>query len=146
LKRSSTLCRKAAIVDGRLARFLLVGMLNTAVGLLVIFSAKALSADDVSANVIGYSVGLALSFVLNKRWTFGFSGDALPSLVRFLSVFAVAYLANLTMVLSSIAALGVDPYWAQALGVIPYTLIFYAGSRWYAFPTLVADDCRRDPG
>ena len=121
-------------------------MLNTALGLLVIFSAKALGADDVGANVTGYAVGLALSFVLNKRWTFGFSGDALPSLVRFFSVFALAYLANLTMVLSLIAALGIDPYWAQALGVIPYTLIFYVGSRWYAFPALIADDCSRDPG
>ena len=121
----------------------MVGLANTTVGLTVILSAKSLAgADNVSANVAGYAVGLALSFALNRRWTFGFRGDARASLLRFLAVFAVAYAANLVAVLSLIEVLGVNAYWAQVLGVIPYTLLFYVGSRWYAF----SPSMHRGPG
>jgi len=75
---------------------------------------------------------LAFSFVVNRRWTFAAHGDALGSLLRFLAIFALAYPANLAAVLMLINV-GVDPYWSQALGVVPYTVIFYVGSRWYAF-------------
>lgn len=116
-------------------RFLFVGLANTAVGLGVIFAAKLLAgAGDAIANAAGYAVGLACSFALNKRWTFGFRGNRLASLLRFLAVFAVAYGANLAVVMSCIKLLNLHPLWSQIIGVPPYTLLFYAGSRWYAFP------------
>jgi putative flippase GtrA len=136
-----------ALLDVRLAKFLLVGLANTTVGLAVILSAKSLAgADDVSANVAGYAVGLTLSFALNQRWTFGFRGDVRASLLRFLAVFAVAYAANLVAVLSLIEVLSVNAYWAQVLGVIPYTLLFYVGSRWYAFSPSTHRGHGREPG
>jgi putative flippase GtrA len=122
-----------ALFDLRFAKFLLVGVVNTIVGLSIIFAAKAFAHfNDVWANVAGYGVGLAVSFALNKQWTFRFSGGALAALVRFLVVFLVAYFANLGTVLGLIR-LGVDSYWAQVLGIFPYTLLFYLGSRLYAF-------------
>ncbi|HVE90489.1 MAG TPA: GtrA family protein [Burkholderiaceae bacterium] len=121
------------MLDRTVPKFLAVGVANTIVGLGVIYAMKLFaSADDVSANVVGYAVGLAFSFALNRRWTFAAHGDVLGSLLRFLAIFALAYPANLAAVLMFIK-IGVDPYWSQALGVVPYTVIFYVGSRWYAF-------------
>lgn len=121
------------MLDRTVPKFLAVGVANTIVGLGVIYAMKLFaSADDISANIVGYAVGLAFSFVVNRRWTFAARGDALGSLLRFLAIFALAYPANLAAVLMLINV-GVDPYWSQALGVVPYTVIFYVGSRWYAF-------------
>lgn len=115
-------------------RFLAVGCVNTVAGLSVIYAAKLFArADDVVANAAGYAVGLTVSFVLNKRWTFGFRGSTMAALPAFLAVFAVAYAANLATVLGLIEWAGVDAYWSQALGVAPYTAIFYLGSRRYVF-------------
>lgn len=51
-------------------RFLIVGLVNTAVGLSVIFACKALAGlGDALSNAVGYTVGLAVSFVLNRSWT-----------------------------------------------------------------------------
>ena len=121
------------MLDRTVPKFLAVGVANTIVGLGVIYAMKLFArADDVSANIVGYAVGLAFSFVVNRRWTFAAHGDALGSLLRFLAIFALAYPANLAAVLMLIKV-GIDPYWSQALGVVPYTVIFYVGSRWYAF-------------
>src|SRR5687768_4456318 len=86
-------------VDGAF-RFVIVGIANTVVGLSSIYFAKwAMGFGDTTANLFGYLIGLTVSFVLNKTWTFAYSGAWWPAFARFLAVFAVAYLCNLATVL-----------------------------------------------
>jgi putative flippase GtrA len=115
-------------------RFVLVGIVNTFVGLSVIYLLKwSVALGDVGANAVGYVVGLAVSFVLNRNWTFRHSGKVMPAVARFVMVFAVAYAVNLATVLTLIKLAGVNAYLAQALGVPPYTILFFLGSRYFAF-------------
>jgi putative flippase GtrA len=122
-------------------RFGIVGLLNTGLGLAIIFAAKAfLEMGDLAANVLGYGLGLACSFGLNRHWTFRHEGAALAALWRFGIAFAVAYVLNLVTVFGLRDAMAVDSYLAQAGGVIPYTISFYLMSAYYVFPA------RRAPG
>jgi putative flippase GtrA len=116
------------------ARFLLVGVLNTVVGLTCIFAAKALLGwGDLAANAGGYAVGLITSFALNRAWTFRDRGRISPALLRFLGAFALAYLANLLTVFGLRDLAGVNSYVAQAAGVVPYTALFFLASRAFVF-------------
>jgi len=116
------------------ARFLVVGVLNTVVGLTIIFAAKALLGwSDLAANAAGYAVGLATSFLLNRAWTFGDRGRISPALLRFLGAFVLAYLANLATVFALRDLAAVDSYVAQAAGVVPYTILFFLASRAFVF-------------
>lgn len=118
----------------RITRFLVVGLLNTCIGLGVIYACKYLSQmDDVLANAIGYSVALANSFVWNRRWTFADAGRLFPAATRFFGVFCVAYLANLTTAMAAIGTFGVNSYLAHAIAAVPYTVLFYLGSRFFVF-------------
>lgn len=115
-------------------RFGLTGILNTLVGLGVIFAAKAfLRWDDVPANVAGYGAGLVVSFFVNRAWTFAHTGSMGPAALRFALSFAVAYGANLATVLALRDIASVDGYIAQAAGVVPYTVTFYLLSSRYVF-------------
>jgi putative flippase GtrA len=115
-------------------RFLGVGVVNAVLGLLVIYAAKwFFGAGDISANLLGYGVGMALSFVLNSRWTFGFGGAWKPAFARFVAVSAVAYAANLLTVLAAIHSLGVNSYLAQALGIPVYTVTVFLASKYFVF-------------
>ena len=117
-----------------LGRFLGVGVANTLIGLGVIYACKRLLGfGDVLANVSGYVVGLTIGFTLNRHWTFGHTGNVRVAALRFLAVFGVAYSVNLLCVLLAIRAAGIDDYVSQAIGILPYTAIFYLGSRLYAF-------------
>lgn len=114
-------------------RFLGVGALNTVAGLAVIYLGKGLfQLDDVTSNALGYAFGMAMSFILNRRWTFAHTGAPGPALIRFLTVIVIAYAANLAAVLVAIDS-GIHSYAAQALGIPIYTAIAYWGSRRYAF-------------
>lgn len=117
----------------RISRFLLVGVANTCIGLGVIYVCKYVGRlGDAPANAVGYAVALGNSFVWNRRWTFAHTGAALPAAGRFLVVFGVAYAANFATVMGLVAA-GINSYLAQAIGAVPYTALFYAGSRLIAF-------------
>jgi putative flippase GtrA len=117
-----------------LVKFLVVGLLNTVVGLTVIFLAKWIVAmGDVPANLLGYVVGLVVSFAGNRGWTFRHTGAALPAAAKFAVVIALAYGLNLATVLYAIDVLHLDTYLSQAAGIIPYTLFTFVGLRYYAF-------------
>ena len=115
-------------------RFLIVGVLNTIVGLSVIFACKAFAGfGDALANATGYAVGLAVSFVLNRSWTFDFTGRSARALLRFLLVFAVAYALNLLTVLALIRYAGMPSYLAHVLGIVPYTTFSFLANHFFVF-------------
>jgi len=117
-----------------LLRFLLVGVANTVVGLGIIYCAMYFfHLSAVFSNALGYSIGILLSFALNKTWTFASADHIVSSLFRFLLVIAIAYSANLATVLFVNEHFNINIYIAQALGIAPYTLMTYLGSRYFVF-------------
>ena len=123
-----------ARIDASAFRYLIVGAANTLVGLLVIyFGMYVVKLSNIAANALGYGAGMILGFVLNKHWTFNHQGPVVPAIAKFMTVVAIAYAANLITVLLSADYMQLNSYLAQALGIIPYTLIGYTGSRFFAF-------------
>jgi len=123
-------------------RFVIVGGINTSIGLLTTWLLKWLGGlGDFPANLGGYALGVCVSFLLNRSWTFNFKGAWLPSVARFLVVVAVAYLANLSVVLLFVHKFGMNGYFAQMFGIPPYTILFYLGSRYFAFRPVEAATC-----
>jgi glycosyltransferase involved in cell wall biosynthesis/putative flippase GtrA len=117
-------------------RFILVGILNTLVGLGCIYAAMYFFGFGIkSANLIGYVIGLMVSFTLNKTWTFKNRDRIGASLIRYLAVILVAYLTNLQTVVFFATTLHTDPYLAQFIGIFPYALIGYLGCKFFAFPS-----------
>lgn len=113
-------------------RFGVIGVVNTFVGLVFIYAARAGGFGEVTANAAGYAVGLMFSFALNRRWTFGGRGPLLRHVVKFALVVLLAWLLNIVTLLGSMR-LGMTAALAQAVAVLPYTLASYCGCRWWVF-------------
>ncbi|MBI4022814.1 GtrA family protein [Candidatus Berkelbacteria bacterium] len=118
-----------------LIKFGLIGILNSAVGYLVIFGAMALA--DVApapANALGYAVGLIVSFGLNRTWNFRSQNAVGHEIGPFLTTFILAYAANLAT-LQAVLNAGVNPYLAQlAAGVVYLTVSFVLYKLWVFRP------------
>lgn len=123
----------AKIFDPYLVKFLLTGVLNTLVGLGVIYLLMWLFAvPERSANLIGYAVGVIFSYQVNSRWTFGYRAALWPVLSRYVLVVLLAYLANFVC-LNVLLRQRVNGYLAQALALVPYTTIGFLGMRFWVF-------------
>ncbi len=125
---------KKLFLDWSAIRYILTGLFNTFLGLAIIFLAKwVLNWGDVSANLLGYGIGICVSFFINANWTFRFEGARVPAFLKFVFVLLVAYLLNLGTVMGAIHIFNLNSYLAQSLGVGPYLVAGYLGSRFIAF-------------
>lgn len=117
----------------QLSRFATVGVLNTLVGVAVIFACyQLLGFGLILSNVIGYGVGLIISFALNGAWTFGASTYTAPAIVKFLAIVAVALAANLAAIILTMS-IGAPYPIAQLIGVCTYSALVFLGMKYAIF-------------
>lgn len=113
-------------------RFLLTGVANTAVGLIVVSLCQWVGWSPYVANAVGYAAGLAFGFVLNRSWTFGDRRRAVITAPRYLLAFAVSYGANLA-VLAGGLHLSLPVTLAQAAALSTYSVVFFLLCRYFVF-------------
>ncbi len=120
-------------LNNSLLKFLVVGVLNTLLSILIIFALKYFYAfSDIIANFTGYVTGLICSFILNKKWTFNHGGQLLITFAKFALTFVVAYTVNIMCVLLLII-LGINAYFSHLIVMPIYTILFYIGSKFFVF-------------
>jgi putative flippase GtrA len=116
-----------------LARFVLVGGFVTGVVYLVFIGLLKLGVYYLIASAIGWAVGVGISYVLNRSFTFGVTHKAQP---REFGAFVAGYLLQL--------AVGQFTYWLLmgAIGLGPtlsflcnlvFTTISFVFMRWVVF-------------
>lgn len=80
-------------------KFLMVGVMNTALTLIVIYLCKSvLGINEYLSNLTGYVAGVVNSFLWNKNWVFKARSNAMRQAVTFLVGFGVCYLVQLAVV------------------------------------------------
>jgi putative flippase GtrA len=123
------------------ARFLLVGVSNTALTL-ALFLILAIFVPLVVAYTVVFSLGVAYTTLLSRSFVFR-SGAGPGQVLGFVAGYIVVYLVG-RLVLRVLAATSDVPNWAAALAVVAVTapLTFLLG-RWSLRPVLVEAD--RDP-
>jgi putative flippase GtrA len=115
-------------------RFMAVGTLNTLLGLTVIYGLVYFAdVNPFLANAMGYAAGLAVSYGLNKNWSFEGSRAAPQPLLRFLLVTSVSYLVNILVLSILLTQLHTSVYVAQVIALLSYTAMFFVGCRLFVF-------------
>lgn len=115
-------------------KFILAGILNTAIGLSAIFLGLYLGFGNLFANIFGYAVGLTSAYFLNKYYVFNAkeSGFKSRELFLFIIIFALSYLANI-LVLYSLLQIGTHPYLAQTFAMGTYSVINFLCNKFITF-------------
>lgn len=115
-------------------RFVTVGAVNTILGYCVIFACMYLAdMSPESSNVSGYTVGLIGSYVLNRTYTFESKQKRRREIIRFLTVFALAYASNFVVLLILIHSLGLHEGASQILAGVVYVVASFIMNKYYVF-------------
>ena len=121
-------------------RFLTVGVFNTLLGYCVIFACMYLAKMTPEAsNAAGYGVGLFVSYILHRKFTFNSKQRKRDEVAPFLIVFLVAYATNFVALLVFIHKLGFNVGLSQVLAGVVYVAASFIMNKYYVFKTIRAD-------
>jgi putative flippase GtrA len=119
------------------ARFGLVGVANTVLGLCIIAGLDlGLHLNAQVANALGYAAGMALSYVLNRSFVFQNTATARSTLPKFIAAMAIAFAVNQAVLFLAGKLLGSAPQMrlaAQALAIGTYTVVNFGLCRFWVF-------------
>ncbi len=119
-----------------LFRFLLVGVLNTIVGLTItLICFRLIHTGYWTATAIGNVCGIWVSYLLNRRFTFRQQAGGWIYWVRFLIVVSLSYLIAYRLSLWSIHQFlpHFEETGAILIGMILYTILNYLGQSYWVF-------------
>ena len=128
------------IIDKKLLKFILVGILNTLVGTVIMFGLYNLAGCSYwVSSAANYIIGSILSYVLNKRFTFRHRGEIAQSALRFAGNIAVCYLLAYGIAKPAAQAIltgatqQVQENIAMLAGMVLFTGFNYLGQRYFVF-------------
>ena len=141
--RGERIVRK--LIDRKLRRFIVVGLLNTALSLAMMFGFyRLLGLGYWGASSLAYFLCSIVSYMLNKHYTFGSRAGYLRSGIRFTVnigvCYCAAYLAARPLVRFMLGAAGnllsarVIDQAAMLAGMVMFTGMNYLGQRFFVFP------------
>ena len=122
-------------LDPAFVRFLVSGGANTALGFVLFHSFFRLlggrAGDAGRAQAMSYAIGIALSYGVNRRWTFRSEGAHSRHLPRFVTAHLCALALSSTLMALGVARLGAPAsvWWVVVTGVTT-VLNFAAQRRW----------------
>lgn len=118
----------------QLAKYILVGAANTLLGYGIIFGCMYLLGLGAEiSNLIGYTLGLVVSYLMHRNFTFQSTQKRQPEALRFVAVFAVAYLLNLGALMLLIHRLHVHEGVSQVIAGVVYIGGSFLMQKFYVF-------------
>ena len=129
-----------SLVDAKLLRFLIVGVINTLVGSAIMFGLYNLAHCSYwVSSAANYVLTSILSFFLNKYFTFQNKEQSLSQVLRFVINIAVCYglaygiAKPLCRALLANASVSVRDNVSMLVGMVLFTGLNYLGQRFFAF-------------
>ena len=128
--------------DEKLIKFIIVGVVNTAVSAAVMFLLYNMANFGYwGSSAVSYVVGSVISFFLNRNFTFKNKGNILKSALKFAANIAICYViaytlakpaVNAMLSQSGLSASAVEQI-SMVFGMVLFTAINYAGQRFVVF-------------
>jgi putative flippase GtrA len=118
-------------------RFLLVGVINTIIGLgSIYFMTHILSFGYWTATFLGNSIGATVSYFLNRNFTFKSNHAHLQTIIRFVIVIGLSYFLAYYIGAKFVKVCKIpnDEDVAILFGSGGYTLLNYFGQKSFVFP------------
>ncbi|WP_425409505.1 GtrA family protein [Hyphococcus sp.] len=118
----------------QIVRYCLVGVLNTCIGLGVIFTCMSVFKFSPGlSNAIGFLSAIGVSYSLNRRWTFQSDASVKSSLTGYGAICVLGFVLNLGALYLFLDVLNVNPYIAQIFSVGIYASFVFFSARILVF-------------
>ena len=116
-------------------RFLITGVINTAVGYGTFAAAVFCGFHYIAAHVASTVVGTTCSYFLNKYFTFRQYRKSLAELCRFVMVYVFSFFFGVAALYVMVSMLSLNVYFAGMLKLVFTVIISWFGHKYFSFRT-----------
>jgi putative flippase GtrA len=85
------------------------------------------------AMTVTYCTSVLCTFVFNRRWTFGHGGNVPTALLRYITVYALGYVANLVMLAALVDGAGLPHQAVMATLIVISAGLLFLGQKYWVF-------------
>jgi putative flippase GtrA len=124
--------RRRYSVLSQFARFVVVGVMNTALGFIAYRLMLAVGTPYVIAAFLAFPVGAVNGYIFNRRWTFA-ARDSTKSRVLYFTVQVVGAISLTLLVVLFVRGAGVGKVGAYLLAIPPVTACIFIANRVWTF-------------
>lgn len=120
-------------IDNQFLRYAVVGLLSNAAiyGSYLVLTYWGGEPKLVMTGL--YVVGILQTYILNRRWSFRFSGALAPAFFRYTAAYLLGYLVNLVGLWVLVDRVGLPHQWVQGLMIVLVAAMLFACQKFWVF-------------
>ncbi len=126
------ICQNDRLLSRQIAKFCLVGILNTIVGYGIFFISLQF-VNYLLALIVSHIIGVIHSFFWNKYWVFGSNKNKIKEFLRFYSIYGIMLILNIILLFYFVSVIIITPAISQLLILPVLTLLTYTGHKYWSF-------------
>lgn len=123
----------AEATRGQFVRYAAVGLVSNLVLYLAYLGLTLAGIESKLAMTMLYALGVAQTFVFNKRWSFRHDGAHGPAFVRYCLTYGVGYLLNLTALFILVDVVGYPHQIVQGVMVLVLAVLLFVLQKFWVF-------------
>lgn len=120
---------------GQLIRYGVVGVISNAIGYLLYLAITDAGMEPKLAMTLLYILGVAQTFLFNKRWSFRYGGVHGPVFVRYCVTYGLGYLINLLALFVLVDHLHYPHQIVQGVLVLSLAVMLFLLQKFWVFPS-----------
>jgi putative flippase GtrA len=117
----------------QVVRFGFVGVTSNFILYLLYLALTGIGVGHKSAMTLLFAVGVIQTFAFNKRWTFGYQGFVQAAFLKYVIIYALAYLLNLTALLVLVDNLGYPHQVVQGVMILTLAVMLFLLQKFWVF-------------
>ena len=120
---------------GQFLRYATVGLVSNGVIFLLYLTLTAAGMEHKIAMTLLYAVGVAQTFLFNKRWSFKQEGEYGPEFIRYCLAYSLGYILNLIVLMVVVDRLGYPHQIIQGVMIFLLAVLLFLLQKFWVFRT-----------
>jgi len=121
------------VISKQFLRYAVVGLVSNLLLFLIYLLITQRGVGHKTTMTLLYAVGVSLTFVFNKNWTFSHQGHVTKAFIAYMVIYALGYALNLIALFALVDKFGFRHQWIQGFITFILAVLLFTLQKYFVF-------------